>query len=139
MKNFITKVGSVLMAVLVLVSTMSFTIDMRYCDGDLLETTIFSNAEDTCSNELSKVVTDTCCKPVKNCCSEDQIIIEGLDDLSSNSVDALQSNSQILLAIWVRPYLQTFIGAIRNIKPYEDYTPPKLIPDIQKLHEVYLL
>jgi len=126
------------MAVLIIVSTMSFTIDMRYCDGDLLETTIFSNT-DSCDDEQDTIVSEICCKPKRDCCSEEQIIIDGLDNLSSNSFDSLKLNSQFLLAIWVRSYLQTFVGTIRNKNPNKDYISPKLIPDIQKLQQVYLL
>jgi len=42
MKNrFSHKLMAVLMTIVVFLSTMSFTLDMHYCEGNLVQTTVF--------------------------------------------------------------------------------------------------
>ncbi len=69
------------MAFVVLFSTMSFTIDMHYCGDTLVDTSIFTKAK-TCGMEMQKPKAISDCSIMKkNCCTEEQIIIEGQDEL----------------------------------------------------------
>ena len=45
MKDFYKKISAILMAVVVLFSTMSFTISEHYCGDKLVDSALFSKAE----------------------------------------------------------------------------------------------
>ena len=74
MKQFFHKISSILMAIVVLFSTMSFTVDMHYCGDSLVETAIFHKAEG-CGMEMQKPSDEGCSVAVKNCCSNEQLVI----------------------------------------------------------------
>ena len=73
MKQIFHKISSFLMAIVVLFSTMSFTIDMHYCGDSLVETAIFKKAKG-CGMEMENPSTEGCSIKVKNCCSDEQLI-----------------------------------------------------------------
>jgi len=138
MKSFITKFSALLMALVVLISTSSFTIDMRFCDGHLMDTALFTSV-DSCNSELTKTVSENCCKPKKKCCSHEQIVIDGLDELSPTTFDDLKFNKKHLVFSLTSIYLDLFEGLKENIVPYKDYLPPELTQDIQEIHQVYII
>ena len=70
MKQVFHKIMSLLMAFVVLFSTMSFTVDMHYCGDTLMDTAIFHKAE-TCGMEMENPLTDGCSITKKNCCSDE--------------------------------------------------------------------
>jgi hypothetical protein len=81
MQQVFHKIVSVLMSFVVLFSTMSFTIDMHYCGDTLMDTAIFHKAK-TCGMEIQKTATSSdCSKAKKDCCKEEQIFVEGQDEL----------------------------------------------------------
>lgn len=138
MKSFITKFIALFMAMVVVISTTSFTIDMRYCDGHLMDTALFTSV-DSCNSDIEKAVSEVCCKPKKMCCSHEQIVIDGLDELSQTTFDDLKLNHQYLVFLWTSTYLNPFEGLEENISRFQDYSPPELVKNIQVLHEVYLI
>lgn len=138
MKSFFHKVGSISMAILVLFTTMSFTMDMHYCGDTLVDFSLFDNVK-TCGMEKQKPTKDCDTKlKEKSCCSESQIIIEGQDDLKL-TFDTLNFGQQVFVASFFYSYLNLFEGLDENIVPFRYYNPPFLIRDIQKLHETYLI
>ena len=68
------------MAFVVLFSTMSFTVDMHYCGDTLMDTAIFHKAE-TCGMEMENPLTDGCSITKKNCCNDEQIVVDGQNEL----------------------------------------------------------
>ena len=75
MKQLFHKVISVVMAVVVLFSTMSFTINMHYCGDTLVDTAIFQKTK-TCGMEIQKTSNKDCSISKKNCCNDEQIVVE---------------------------------------------------------------
>jgi len=136
MKTITQKIASLLMACIVLLSTMSFTIDMHYCGDILVDTSVFTAAE-TCGMELQESSKE-CSVSKKNCCSDTQIVFEGQDELK-NSFDSLATEQQLFISSFVYTYLNLFEGLEGNVIPFKDYSPPLLVKDIQKLDGVYLI
>ncbi len=137
MKQFIHKIASVLMAFVVLFSTMSFTIDMHYCGDTLVDTSVFSKAE---SCGMESMETSTCESPElkKKCCSEEQISFEGENELQLTFED-LNFEQQVFISSFIYTYINLFEGLEENIIPLQDYSPPLVVKDIQLLDEVYLI
>lgn len=71
MKQFFHKIMASTMALVVLFSTLSFTVGMHYCGDVLVDTSMFHTAE-TCGMEMEKTVTTSeCSNTKKNCCSDE--------------------------------------------------------------------
>ena len=128
---------SVTLAILMLLVTMSFTVDMHYCGDTIVDFSLTQKTHtcgmeekqaENCENEISK----------KSCCTDKQIVIEGQDD-PKITIDKITIGQQIFAASFFYAYINLFEGPDKNILPYRDYKPPILIRDIYKLHETYLI
>ena len=125
------------MAIVVLFSTMSFTIDMHYCGDSLVETAIFKKAKG-CGMEMENPSTEGCSIKVKDCCSDEQLKIDGQDELQL-TFDKLTIDQQIFVASFVYTYINLFEGTEEKDTSFRDYIPPPVIRQIYKLDETYLI
>ena len=125
------------MAIVVLFSTMSFTIDMHYCGDSLVETAIFQKAKG-CGMEMENPSTEGCSIKVKDCCSDEQLKIDGQDELQL-TFDKLTIDQQIFVASFVYTYINLFEGTEEKDTSFRDYIPPPVIRQIYKLDETYLI
>lgn len=138
MKKLFHKITAVLMAFVVLMSTMSFTLHMHYCGETLVDTSYFTKAE-TCGMEMPQPsdTSEDCSVKKKNCCSEKQITIEGQDELKPSF--ELKIEQQIIAAFFIKSYTQLF-EIPEETKIFEqDYHPPPLVRKLYQLDEVYLI
>lgn len=125
------------MGVVVLISTMSFTVDMHYCGGTLVETVVFKKAKG-CGMEMESSTIENCAITKKNCCSDDQIVIDGQDELQ-HSVDKISFEQQVFLFAFIQSYNYLFEGFDKELISYKDYKPPLVIRQIFKIDETYLI
>ena len=137
MKQASHKIMSLLMAFVVLFSTMSFTVNMHYCGDTLVETTLFNKAKG-CGMEMEKPSTEGCSITKKNCCDDKQLVIDGQDELKLNS-DKLTFEQQQFVASFVYTYINLFEGLDKNVSSYEEYKPPLVVKQIFKIDETYLI
>ena len=69
------------MSFVVLFSTTSFAITKHYCGDTLIDTAVFNKAE-TCGMEMDLDSTVEGCSVIKeNCCNDEQILIDGQDEV----------------------------------------------------------
>lgn len=128
------------MAFVVLFSTMSFAIDMHYCGDTLVDTAIFKKAK-TCGMEVEKSNSDPECsvmKMKKDCCSEEQLVIDGQDELKL-SLEKLTLEQQVFVTSFVYAYIQGFEGLQEKEPSFLEYPPPLIVRQIYKLDESYLI
>lgn len=137
MKQLFHKIMAFVMAVVVLCSTMSFTIDMHYCGGSLVDSAIFHKAK-TCGMEMETPLTDGCSIAKKNCCNNEQLIIDGQDELQVSLIK-IDFEQHVFIASFIYTYNALFEGIDTNITPYKDYKPPLVIKNIYKIDETYLI
>lgn len=130
------------MAIVVLFSTMSFTISEHYCGETLVDTSIFSEAKtcgmDSDSYRKQKTTSEDCSIKKKNCCSEKQITIEGQDELKI-SFDNLKLDQQFVIASIVYTYFNAFEINDEEQSSFDDYLPPSTVRHIFKIDESYLI
>ncbi|WP_417398511.1 HYC_CC_PP family protein [Gelatiniphilus marinus] len=132
MKPFLHKSFSTLLALLVLFSTVSFTIEKHFCGDILVDVALFTEAE-KCEMEVLEIKQNkTCCKDVTN-------VVEGQDELKFSSFEDLEFEQQQFLASYVYSYINLFEGLPNLIIPHKDYSPPNLVTDIQVLHDTFLI
>jgi hypothetical protein len=138
MKQLIKKIGAVLMAFVVLFSTMSFTISEHYCGEMLVDTALFSKAE-SCGMEMQTTTPiDGCSIQKDSCCSDVLIQIEGQSELKAN-LSHLSHEQAVFIALYIDSYINLFEGLDTLIVPFKYYSPPLLVWDIQVLDEVFLI
>lgn len=128
------------MALVVLFSTMSFSLDMHYC-GDHLVDFSFSEKVATCimKAEMSKSSSECALMDMEmDCCSDVEIVIEGQDELKI-SFDKITFDQQLFVASFVYSYINLFEGLEENATSNSDYPPPRVIRQIYKLDETYLI
>lgn len=138
MKITITKITSFLMALLVLISTFSLTIEKHFCGDFLVDISYFGNSSDCCAQELKKSTCDTSLEQEKEKCCTDQIQqIEGQDDVNITSIEKITLKHFVLA--FAITYNGLFVNLKKQIVPHKYYSPPNLITDIQVLHEVFIV
>lgn len=129
MKKAFQNSGSVLMALLVLFSTLSFTVDKHFCGSFLVDKAIFSEAE-TCGMDMENAV--------DNCCTNEKVVVDGQDELK-HTFESLDFEQQIFLASFSFSYLNLFENLPKEVVPFKDYSPPLLVTDIHLLDQVFLI
>ncbi len=139
MKEVLHKISSILMALLVLFSSFSFTVHKHMCGNEVADVSYMVAADscgmemDVCENNNSfeqKIEKESCCKDVSE-------VIEG----NSNEQQALQ-NLEIQQVQFVAAFIDSYISLFDEAKTatfYNDYPPPLIVKNIYKLDEVYLI
>ena len=125
------------MAFVVLFSTMSFTISMHYCGDTLVETAVFQKAKG-CGMEMQNPSTKGCAIIKKNCCKDEQLVVDGQDELQL-LVDEISFEQQVFIASFVYTYINLLEGLDNNVSSYEEYKPPLVIRQLYKIDETYLI
>ena len=125
------------MAFVVLFSTMSFTVDMHYCGESLMDIAIFHKVE-TCGMDMEKPASDTCSISKKGCCNDEQVVLDGQDELQL-SFNKISFDQKIFIASFVYAYINLFESDDKKVVSFEDYEPPRVIKQIFKLDETYLI
>ena len=138
MKQIIHKIGSFLMALIVLFSTFSFTVHQHYCGDELKDTSVFFEAEKC---EMEKMMVETSCEAhqkKKTCCEDVIDVVEGQDELNI-TLDTLSLDQQLFVASFTYTYINLFEGLEKNVNSYRNYIPPLVVRPIFKLDESYLI
>ncbi|MFD1094137.1 HYC_CC_PP family protein [Salegentibacter chungangensis] len=125
---------SILMAVVVLFSTFSFTVDSHYCGKFLVDKAVFSKAK-TCGMDLA-VKSDSFSEDP--CCSNQKTAVEGQDELKI-SFHSFDLDQQLFISTFTFAYFNLFEGLPQQIVPFKDYSPPLLVTDIQLVDQVFLI
>lgn len=134
MKQQITKIGAVLMTLIVLLSTMSFTIHKRYCSGNLVDTTLFSKSE-----SCKIVVHDSCCEITEDCCNHEQIVIDGQKELQSIGIVSLPIIKQFFVINSPNLVLKNYNFQPEKSAPNKEYIPPNLVFNRQVIHQIFII
>ena len=135
-KQFIHKVFSISLAVLVLFSTVSFTIEKHFCGNTLVDVSLFTEA-DKCKMEALEIELEKITK--KPCCKDTVDLIEGQDELNISSNDSFKLVNNLFAATFVFTYLNLYEELQNQIIPHKDYSPPNLVFDRQVLDQVFLI
>ena len=126
------------MALLVLLSTLSFTIESHYCGDTLVDSTIFGNVE-TCGMDIEqKPSTKECNITEKDCCSDEQFIVDGQGNLKTSFIK-LEKEKQLFVASFIYSYINLFVEQQTENISFRDYSPPPLVRDVQVLDQTFLI
>ncbi|MCX2763463.1 HYC_CC_PP family protein [Aquimarina muelleri] len=137
MKSVIHKIWSVIMALVVVFSTMSFTLDMHYCGNTLVDVAVFKKAK-SCGMENSVSKSSSCDIIKKSCCTDKQVSIEGQDELKI-SLDKITLQQQIFITSYYFSFINPFIDLEDNIFSFVEFPPPFFVRNIYAVNESFLI
>ncbi len=135
-KKGFQKISSLLMALLLLLSTVSWTIEKHTCMGRVMDTALFAKAADCGMDAAMKVMEDTSLE--NHCCGDETITLQGQDDLKISFND-ISFDQQIFLVAFTNYYIELFNGLEQQKRTDKYYPPPLLVKDIQLLDETFLI
>lgn len=128
------------MALLVVCSTLCFSIEKHLCGTMLVDAAIFSEVgacgsdAKVCGEEMGPgmAIADD------SCCTNQKMTVEGQDELKI-SFQSLNFDQQLFLGTFTKSFIYLFEELSQGIIPFEHYSPPRLVLDIQILDEVFLI
>lgn len=123
------------MTILLLFSTVSFTVEKHFCGDTLVNTAVFQDVKG-CGMEME---TESKTPMKKGCCKDEIEVVKGQDDLNIKTYNSIDFNQQLVVTSFVYSYISLFESLPKQIIPHKDYSPPNLIADIQVLDQTFLI
>ena len=127
----LTKITSLSLALLVLLSTLSFTVDQHYC-GDFLVDISFTGEADGCGMNMAKTT-------MNNCCSDEEISFEGQDELQNHAPVAKTLTSQTLFIPKIENWTLSLTQVERKPFRFKEFPPPDIPRNYQSEYQVYII
>ena len=134
MKQFLNKITASALALLVLFSTLSFTVQKHYC-GDFLVDISFTGDAQCCSmkiNNSNEVVK-------KNCCKDETHQFEGQDELQLASGENFSLNNHQFLAAFLLTYKELFLASYPKNSLHKVFLPPEIRQNYQIIYQSFLI
>ena len=113
-------------------STVSFTIEKHFCGDVLVDISVFTEVQ-KCEMEALELLQK------KTCCKDEIDIIQGQDELKTNTFEDLDFNQQLFITTFIYKFINGFESLPKRTIPHKNYSPPNLIADIQALDQVFLI
>ena len=139
MRNFFQQIGALFLTILVMTTTVSFTVDIHFCAGSIVDVS-FAQEELSCSASLTGKLSDEAHNAMRNmgCCDDLQFQVEGQDELQISNLNVHVDYSDYVAE---NPLFLEYEGTLftEDEVLYTSYIPPPLIQDIQVLHQTFLL
>jgi len=126
---------SVAMALLLLISTLSISIEKHYCGDTLVDVSIFADVqkcESGATDQSSILMTESCCKNVID-------LHEGQDELSLEKTKVLNTNQKVFIMSFAHVFSELKTLESQHNSAFKYYPPLKPVRDIQVLNEVFLI
>ena len=130
----LTNITSILLAGLVLLSTLSFTVEKHYCGDFLMDVSFMGDAKD-CGMEMEALAI----KKKKSCCKDKIQKIEGQDELQKNSSEKFNLQKKQFLTAFLISYKELFVNTDSEDKLYKVFSPPDISKDYQILYQSFLI
>ncbi len=128
------------LATLMFCTSVGFTIDMHFCQGNLAAVSVFGEA--TCCKNACVANKKACCQlPVENgtkgCCENTSIDVQLDTDIPQVETPTLSKSQIQFVVAFVTTYFPQY-NPTTSIVKYQNYKPPLLIRDIPVLIQSFL-
>ena len=140
LKQVLHKIGSILLAFIVLFSSFSFTLHEHICGGETADSSFFIEADSCGMDDMELCENGSTEQQVKQepCCDDHSEIIQGNSN-NQQAQQALEIPQAQFLAAFVISYNNLFESVATKTILYRDYAPPLVVKTIYKLDETYLI
>ena len=130
------------MALLVFMSTLYVSIGKHYCGDSLVDVALFADAEN-CGMEAADQNFDTSEKGTiiskTSCCKDVVDLFEGQDELSMENTQVLKTDEKVFILSFSAVFNGLIFPEPQKDPPFEHYSPPIHVKDIQVLNQVYII
>jgi hypothetical protein len=133
-KKYFQKAVSSFMAILLLLSTVSWTVDKHLCMGRVMDIALFASAED-CGMEAALGLNDTL---QSHCCDDESFTLLGQDDLKLSWND-IHIDKQLILLTFATSFAENIEPQSSKCNSFNTYPPPLLVSDFQVLYQEFLI
>ena len=141
-QNGILQFTSMAMAVLVLISTLSVRVEKHYCGEHLVDVAFFIEAEN-CGMEASDKVLEASEEDSilikKSCCKDVVDLHEGQDELSLEKTKEFNRYQKVFRLSFTYAFSGLDSLEPENNTPFDHYSHPRFVWDLQILNEVFLI
>lgn len=124
------------MALMLLLSTVSWTIEKHTCMGRVMDVALFAKAKDCGMDVAMQAMEDDSLE--NHCCGDETLTLQGQDDLKISFND-ISLDQQVFLVAFTQAYVGLFTTLEQQRSINEYYPPPLLVKDIQLLDETFLI
>ena len=135
-KQLLHKGLAISLTVLVIFSTLSFSVEKHYCGVNLVDVAISFGGQivqkDCFGNKLPAFTKSSCCKDVIE-------FIEGQEVIQNNNIKDFEITNYHFFAAFVCAYNDRFESLPRHAVFHDDYAPPKLVVNRTIEHQVFLI
>ncbi|MDO3694957.1 hypothetical protein QVZ41_08895 [Wenyingzhuangia sp. chi5] len=136
MKNSFHKYLAVVLALIVVFSTVSVTLTMHFCGEKISDITVLQNVKTCCTDtHESDGITQV---SKKSCCSDVKITKDSQTEIQTQNT-ALSIHQKVFFTSFVTAYVLLFDNQTKQDFNFLDYSPPLVVKSIYKLDEVYLI
>lgn len=136
MLKIVHKGFSVVMAFLVLFSTVYITIESHLCGDVLIDVAVFSKAKEC---QMAAFEMEQLAISKGNCCKDKLEVLKGQDDLKLTTFENSLFEPHFFITSFLTNYFNLFEGLPEQIIPHKNYSPPNLVADIQVLDQVFII
>jgi len=136
-RQLLHKFFSVSLALLVLCSTLSFTVEKHYCGPFLVDVAVFNHAEKCGMDVISSTETSKEDKKM-SCCKDEVELLQNQDELKVLSFEDLKFEQQLFITAYAYSYISLFKELKYRVTSLE-YPPPLIVKQRFKLDEAYLI
>jgi len=127
-----------IMAIVVLCSTLSFSVHKHFCGPFLKDISIVVPSHG-CEMETDHSHDSSCSiSSKKKCCNDIIELVKGQDDLKL-SWDNFDLDQQQFITLFTHSYIYTITGDDDVATPFTAYSPPLVTQDIFVLHQSFLI
>ena len=137
MKEVFRKITAFALSLVVLLSTLSFTVDRHYCFDILIDVAVFAQAE-SCEMDIAPKNEQQPLVSRASCCSDETITVKG-QDLVKNTIEAAGDEQKMVTYPLYHYLAGTYEDPERHPIPFQNYSPPLLVEDLALLDQVFLI
>lgn len=127
----------ILMAAVVLTSTLSFSVHKHFCGPFLKDISVIVPSHG-CGMEKNGDTESCAISEQVSCCNDIVELVKGQDDLKL-SWDNFSLEQQQFIALFTYSYIYNFTGDVLLESPFTAYSPPLVTRDIPVLHQSFLI
>lgn len=132
------KIFSVILSLVILVTSMGFTVSSHVCGGKKVKTVLSIGSSDV-SCGMEKKANNCSTKPImkKNCCEDEVLLIQNDEDYTQQLTN-FDFSPDFLIAYFTS-YIELFENETIETDFFTDHSPPPLIKDIPVLVQSFLI
>lgn len=136
MKPICQQIAAFGLSLLVVFSTLSFTLDLHYCGRHLVDVGINQEAHGCGMEQLASGLSDAGTSMDMGCCKNVQIAVDGQEELQTS---LYEHTLEPPFALVPSPVVaaEPVLSDSREAFLYTDYSPPLLFRDLQVLHQTF--